>query len=449
MPPPGFLVPAIFETLKTSQEYSSITHLVAGEADAFCARHAHISASLVLTSDSDLLVHDLGDGAVCLFREINLALRSGRDCLLTKEYHPKKISERLGLLPADGLCRFAFQLQQHPTNSISRIVSSCSVPVLDPESYKSFLQEYRNDDSQLEDLSVLRSFKEPIIVDVRLAELIFQLVQKASQKTGLLSASNDDECLVFLPILVDSTTRPSAWESSNIIRRLSYSLAARTFSMRTGKIREYRRMQTSSTRAREVEFLAEEEILAASEELIALFERLSLVPEALDTFWYIIAMGQSVATSESEGKKGSVADLLTKNNAWASGFFSWEFVHFVAEVHASMYSLRMLCQALELSLGLGCSISRSLTGLQDYLRRLPSLENYPTFDTMAAFLGQMKNSTALVDILLCFNISEVYLSTQVLRPRKARRKNFTQNAALVTEQSKRDLSENAFALLSD
>ncbi|KAF3343190.1 hypothetical protein VdG2_08706 [Verticillium dahliae VDG2] len=113
---PPFLVPAILERLRLSEKYAPLIRLVPGEADAYCADHALHHGGCVLTSDSDLLVHDLGPrGAVILFHDLRTGTLDGHRGLIAARYSPASIAERLRLPPTSaGIQRFAHELSRDP-----------------------------------------------------------------------------------------------------------------------------------------------------------------------------------------------------------------------------------------------------------------------------------------------------------------------------------------------
>src|SRR5262249_10214004 len=59
-----FTVPTVIDAIRRSPRWANITHIVPGEADAFCAAAAAEAPRTVLTTDSDLLVYDLGESSV-------------------------------------------------------------------------------------------------------------------------------------------------------------------------------------------------------------------------------------------------------------------------------------------------------------------------------------------------------------------------------------------------
>ena len=116
--PPAFLVPAILDALRDSR-YASRTRLVLEEADTSCARVAREEGGVILTSDSDVLVYDLGPhGAVAFLAHVHLihedpmrTRAASTETLKISVLRPKDIAERLGL---SNLSRFAFEISQDP-----------------------------------------------------------------------------------------------------------------------------------------------------------------------------------------------------------------------------------------------------------------------------------------------------------------------------------------------
>ncbi|PQE29346.1 hypothetical protein CJF32_00010919 [Rutstroemia sp. NJR-2017a WRK4] len=84
LPALPFLVAACIEALQGSNSYRDIVEMVPGEADAFCASYLSKHGGIVLTGDSDLLVHDLGaNGSVTFFKDVEVALENVAEGLST------------------------------------------------------------------------------------------------------------------------------------------------------------------------------------------------------------------------------------------------------------------------------------------------------------------------------------------------------------------------------
>ncbi|KAL4732480.1 hypothetical protein ACLX1H_001496 [Fusarium chlamydosporum] len=134
--PPSFHVPAIIDTLRLSSRYAELVHLVPGEADAYCAQHVSHSGGTVLTSDSDLLVHDLEKGSVVFLRDI---YRDDQSHLACARFSPAHICEKLKLSSSE-ICRFAYERKSSPHSTLPQLLQDCARPISDQIGYNEFCQ---------------------------------------------------------------------------------------------------------------------------------------------------------------------------------------------------------------------------------------------------------------------------------------------------------------------
>ncbi|KAF5661837.1 hypothetical protein FHETE_8243 [Fusarium heterosporum] len=135
--PPSFHVPAIIDALRSSR-YAKFVHLVPGEADTYCAQHVSESSGTVLTSDSDLLVHDLGKGSVVFLRDVYLDEQSHLACA---SFSPTFICEKLKLASSAEICRFAYERKCSPHSTLPQLLQDCARPVVDHTGYNEFCHE--------------------------------------------------------------------------------------------------------------------------------------------------------------------------------------------------------------------------------------------------------------------------------------------------------------------
>ena len=108
----AFIVPAILFALKQSR-YARVAKLIPGEADPYCARKAHQQGGLILTTDSDLLLYDLGhQGFVAYLDSVEFPQCSdeGRRSTKARIFRPSEIAAKLQL---PDLLRLAFELKSH------------------------------------------------------------------------------------------------------------------------------------------------------------------------------------------------------------------------------------------------------------------------------------------------------------------------------------------------
>ena len=146
LPPPTFLVPAVLDALRSSK-YAPSTNLVPGEADIYCARAAQKDGGIILTSDSDMLVYDLGpSGAVAFLLDVKLTGEepvgrqvAGCEILKATIWCPKVIAERLGL---PDLQRLAFMISQDPHMTMVKAVQRARKSAEAVEGFKVFVEEY-------------------------------------------------------------------------------------------------------------------------------------------------------------------------------------------------------------------------------------------------------------------------------------------------------------------
>ncbi|KAJ5040535.1 uncharacterized protein L3040_006188 [Drepanopeziza brunnea f. sp. 'multigermtubi'] len=146
LPALPFVVPAILEALNASSTYRGVTETVPGEADLYCANHLKKYGGIVLTSDSDLLVHGLGSkGAVSFFGDIAPVGNDEPDQLRTQWFSPADLSIRLGLPKSHGLTSLAFEMHIDPHGSFQNLLSkarSLKAVTEQPQIFQDFLKEY-------------------------------------------------------------------------------------------------------------------------------------------------------------------------------------------------------------------------------------------------------------------------------------------------------------------
>ena len=166
--PLAFLVPAILGTLQGSQ-YAARTRLVPEEADGSCARAARSSGGIILTSDSDLLVYDLGrNGAVAFLSDVQLTgdgpigrETAFQETLKLSVWRPKDIAKKLGL---PSLSRFAFEISQDQFVTLTEAVQRAKKSKETPE-FQKFMREYEIDSITAEQM--VSRFDDPEMTLVR------------------------------------------------------------------------------------------------------------------------------------------------------------------------------------------------------------------------------------------------------------------------------------------
>ncbi|KAF3401864.1 hypothetical protein F1880_009712 [Penicillium rolfsii] len=363
LPENPFMVSAVFEDLRTRwnrdqilQEtrcdsshlpdadypWADITVMVSGEADVECALVSRLTGSAILTNDSDLIVHDLGPhGSVVFLNSVQLVEdidgKAGSQ-IRAMRLHPNELATRLGI---KDIPRFAYALNENPQLGFSELVRQAKDNqglIEQSDKYHDFLCVYQ---LAVERSSVVRGSAYVQNLDPRVSELFWQY-----ELPEVFCEANQPH--IYLGILFEDHSRRCAWELGRFYRALGYSLLnlahppARQFTTVCEFVRRGTRI------------VAEQVTLSGpgtvASDLSMLQERLDLarsVFEAADqsTFWVMFAIAEIYSDSSSQTSLPTAEQLeryLTR------GFIGegteWYDVHLLAQIHAVLYSLRMLQQ---------------------------------------------------------------------------------------------------------
>ncbi|KAM5386732.1 hypothetical protein ACJZ2D_000025 [Fusarium nematophilum] len=390
--PPSFHVPAIIEALRSCPRYSKLVRLVPSEADVYCAQHLSESGGIVLTSDSDLLVHDVGSGRVVFIRDIYVDGQSSLGCA---SFSPAQICERLKIAFPSGICRLAYERKHSPHLTLPQILRDCAQPVVDAGGYTKFCHEYLDNDTA--PLPTSRQSRSIHIesLDPRISELILQL----GHKSDLPDDTQEDK--IFLPILLESPARGSAWEPSTPIRQLAYTVARWIIPGPSSSVQEYRRVNTVVQKGRQVLMFPREAAKAWANDLIGLMSR-TIAATRGDTrkSWQVLCLTMDVRYCHEEGKHSHALQILEESSRKPSfKRVSWDVIHFAAQLQASYYSLRILKQILSLD-----PAKEFIPELHEMLSSLPPLEEAPGIESVVEFLqhsgeaGTVKTISRLVPL---------------------------------------------------
>ncbi|SPQ23661.1 daea0fe1-be1e-4288-aa7d-a1c1cdc0f56d [Thermothielavioides terrestris] len=245
-PPPPFLVPAVIDALRESPKFGPRVELVPGEADGFCADHVRRHGGTILTSDSDLLVHDLGEaGAVVFFADVDADPQTER--LIAPQYQSRTLCRRLSIQAETGLQRIAFEVSRDPHLTLQQAVERAkkSGPSSAfPEEYSDFIKQYHSPE-------VSPNLKTDWVValDPRVSEIVLRSLAGLEIATGVSEPGSQvgNGLEVYLPFLLDCPSRTSAWEASKPLRQLAYALLLSNYGSSIPSISEMRRMQSISS----------------------------------------------------------------------------------------------------------------------------------------------------------------------------------------------------------
>ncbi|KAI1003859.1 hypothetical protein K3495_g4351 [Podosphaera aphanis] len=403
-PPLPYLVPAVLETLCKSDKYKSLTKVVPWEADHYCSNYVKNHGGLVLSGDSDFFVHDLGlKGAVAFFRDIKqLSLGQG---ISAKVFRPTTICSRLGLNLSHGLSSLAFELVKDSSGSFHELLArSRSLEAIkrSPRKYETFIEDYT---ITIADVDPLVEKSAAILLhclqnlDPRISEYVLQFptfAKIAGQTFRIGFLPNKDSHHIFLPFNLDSPARTSSWEVSSAIRQLAYGLINIVVpeSEKTATIFEHRKQQGEIS-GRELQLPTNDQIFTAT---VAFCDKYSRVKNhflylATHETWVVMTILEEIEWSSFQ-ERTSLASLAPKlladfaSDSTSDWEYSWDLIHFFAQIHASLYSFRILRQISGIITRYHArgSLSAPILRLHQLLESLPLLRDLPHRDDLNTFL---------------------------------------------------------------
>ncbi len=466
-----FLVPAVIEQLQSRQKYAAITVVQPGEADLYCACYVKAHGGIVLTGDSDLLVHDLGvNGSVAFLKNLNVVENMNRKSVRCSEYQIATIVERLALKPSHGIRPLAFEMVMDAHASFPNLVQrakGCKAMTEYPSFYSDFEKEYlalppavHVDDVAASSENSLKTLQS---LDPRISEFVLQF-SRAGEAAGLPfqpPRSEDEEVQIFLPFLIDCSSKTSAWEMSTAVRQLAYGIMnlIEAEDKKISSVIEHRRQLSKESRGREWALPNVEQIEEAARGLVELYERckdeLKLDGPAA---WRAIALNQDLEYAETSGKESLGKKVLAPGIV--NKRLSWDVIHFSAQLQGSYYSFRMLKQILGVVVAAikARELSGSVLELAMRLETLPSLAGVPGFyeDMMSFAQAEDRRIVAVLERWQETSDDEAAKEEAVQAKRDAaeRKKNKSkrkrkdgQAEALGTPDSSKQKMSNMFALL--
>lgn len=402
-PKPPFLVPAVIDSLRDSPTWRSLVQIVPGEADAYCAEDVKKNGGTVITSDSDLLVQDLGpSGGVAFVNDVKV---SKQHELKIRMHWLSDLEERLNINDSGGLLRLAYEFSQSSYRFDHALFlaqnpqfpgASSPVATLSSEKYLEFCdetlpQQYIPESHPL--VPILSS------LDPRISELVIQslnievMVPTVDRPQVERGPRGPEEISMWLPIMIGDHNRKSAWSMSEPIRQLAYGAAQPDGAGRRESLIEYRTL-VSDYGGRRMNIPD-----AATLEMLCMHWSGILELDAVRNSqhpWLTLAIYQDIAWSLSLDERPVSVGLIhecrlqEKLQGKEKLLFSWQMIHFNAQVQAAYYSLRMLKQILDVMARLSPDNFGNLTNwgvLRDHLSKLPPITAWPSVEEMPGLLA--------------------------------------------------------------
>ena len=454
LPPAPFLVPAVLEALQQSSTYQESTFVVPGEADLYCSQFLSQYGGLVLTGDSDLLVHDLGEsGKVGFLRDIRLC-GSETQMLQTKSYWPAAIARQLSLPLSNGMILLAFEMKMDTQNSFKELVAHArgeqavkTYSILYHEfckDYQTLVCELPYSDRPSSALRILQG------ADPRISEYMLQFSEIAALAGRAPEESTFSSTHVFLPFLIDSPTRTSAWEMSLSVRVLAYSLMNIIVPLDERKtiVNEHRK-QTDKSQGRPLQLIANEMIDETCQtlvDMISLLEERFHGSRADQSFWTALAIYQDIDFANTN-LKGPTIKLVRQQ--FSSGKVgktsSWDVIQLFAQIQACFYSFRILRQILAFVIASRHDLSSALIQLNEQLTTLPMLAELQDLAQIPGILQFVEESKVFEVVCDVLGIAvDVPQTTDKKKAKLAKKKKKREQTAPVQNYTK---SNNPFSLL--
>jgi hypothetical protein len=425
----AFLAPALQEALQKSP-FASRTHIVAGEADDWCALHAKENAkSIIFTSDTDLVLYDYCmDTLIVFLHDADLAAG-------IKAYSPDEIRKKMQL---KSLLPFAFALLEGPQDTANDLARNARSVDKDSTRYLDFTRRYITE--VLTPSHTPKSSNTPFTLpqlDVRVSEFVHQALEKANLP------------FVYMPLLMEDPVQASAWNVGCDVRILAYSLLASD----KMAVHEYRR-KAQVVAVQEIFTYSPVDLLVPITDLERQIRTLmdwaaskTLEPTLL---WPLFAL--SLVLAELNSTPAIPLVLRVINGDFDN---TWAFVQLTARLQSALYSLRMFSQIAKVWLVLNLRDDQKLHGclvsLDQRMRTLPSIpEGF-------GVPGQSKRVLANHDELRAL-VEEIYVSAGAEVPKEnisnKKKKRQTREAdrkkrkAEQRQQPRKEMN-NAYALLDD
>lgn len=326
--------------------WAAITVMVPGEADLDCAREAKRTGAVVLTNDSDLVVHDLGpQGAVVLLNSLYLLdngsnhdsaeIRGLRLC-------PRRLCDRLGI---QDLQRFAYELSQDSRLGLLDLVRRAKEELKTEAQLaglNQFLKEYRP--SEQYDM-LLRHHSSDLALDPRVSELFWQYEWPDIYCRGEYVPPH-----MYLGLLPEDPSRRCAWEQGRVFRALGYSLLNLSYPASSQFTAVHEFVRRGGRIVSEIVTLSGGKTTISDLDLLR--NRLALARTVFQTrtelsFWVMFALSEIYRDPSNSTLFPTAAGLAHfLGHGCIENQASWTDIHLMAQIHAVLYSLRVLKQLL-------------------------------------------------------------------------------------------------------
>lgn len=458
LPCPSFLVPAILDTLRSSRQYGPLIRLVSGEADPYLAQAVKRDGGTILTSDSDLLLYDLGpDGNVVFLNDISISAPAEIRQISAPVYNQlsilRKMSPTACLL---DLQTFAYDLTKDSSwSSLAEWMAQAETASHraghEDDVCRQFITQYEDFPAIVSSQPGGMEFLDPRIAEFIISGGNHRLLNNNPSLDGSLQRVPE----FFLPQLLDRWDLGSAWHTGRHIRELAYSICYPGSTDDQSSIIEYRRTLSENPQGHEMSLSSGEQTAQYFRDTLASINTFigQSNPSSRQLEWIALCLSLELSDTASESKQ-SVAVKSWENAAQPKpqrNLMDWDTVHLAANVQGTLYSLRILYQLLKgwqagLLPGPECLKEMDVEAIMSCLSSLPDLTAYPRINDMAGLFQKLVDCGMAAIIERVSGVALPYAAILPPRQGKMREKQLRPKTTR-REKAARRRSANPFDIL--
>lgn len=406
---PSFIVSIVLEALRNTPAFTHVVHVVPDEADSYCADRVKSKGGVVLTSDSDLLIYDIGHGRVAFFDEIqenmDESAENKTDWLFRlydirttlKEHRLSKDGKSIDPL------RIGFEVWSRPRpvgwheimfNSTRELQTDTQ-----KEKFAEFCQHYQ---TPKQPLPVTRLGNTVSIrgLDPRMSEAVLQLSALARIEPSGGHDENERDSMdagVYMHHIWEDYKMATPWAPSTCVRQLAYTIISWIFPeprVRVG-VQEFRRIQRIWQYGSPVQILSQPDAEDVASVILDFIEKLKAIlgPDRTH-LWTLLCLALDVKDCIDTGKRSHVLHMVGPGSAFVNdpiknGRIHWNVIHFVGHLEAGYYSLRVLQKMISI---IPTEDIRRLPRVVEQLRYeligFPGYDEFPDMRTSLKFLEE-------------------------------------------------------------
>jgi hypothetical protein len=384
-----------------------VVHVVPHEADPYCADRVKAKGGVVLTSDSDLLIYDIGRGRVAFFDEIQENMNENAENKTDWLFRLYNIRTTLKehRLCKDGTSidplRIGFEVwsRSRPVGWHEIMFSSMRELQTDTqkEKFAEFCQQYEIPKQPLP-VTTLGNTLSILALDSRMSEAVLQLSALARIEPSRGHDENERDSMdagVYLHHIWEDCKMATPWAPSAYVRQLAYTIITWIFPeprVRVG-VQEFRRIQRIWQYGSPVQILGQPDAEAVASIILDFIEQLKAIlgPDRTHR-WTFLCLALDVKDSIDTGKRSHVLHMVGPeshfvNDPIKNGRIHWNVIHFVGHLEAGYYSLRMLQKMISI---IPTEDIRRLPRVVEQLRyeliSFPGYDKFPDLRTTLKFL---------------------------------------------------------------